>query len=225
MRILAELVRSQNKSQENMIRAQNEFSNSVLDRMDNYQQQVSRLQREAAEQEKNRLRSDFREAQDRADMYLEEIHQLRTQIDSANRKILKLSTKMETVTAENASLKDQIDAMKKAAEQIEKERDERIDAAQQTFIPGRQGSDEGDSGSGGVKRAEGEQAYREGWLKRIRRRRYLEKILGSPDFTDQQKAVIREADEAGVSFESLLQICSPRIPPENMKMMISYMKR
>ena len=38
IRILAELVKSQNRSQENIIRAQNEFSNSVMDRLDNYQQ-------------------------------------------------------------------------------------------------------------------------------------------------------------------------------------------
>ena len=225
IRILAELVKSQNRSQENIIRAQNEFSNSVMDRLDNYQQQVSRLQREAAEQEKSRLRADYREMQDKADEYLEEIHQLRNQLESANRKILKLTTRMQTLTSENASLKEQIDAMKKTAELLEKERDGRIDATRQTFIPGGQEPEGGDSGNGGGKGPGKEQTYREGWLTRIRRRRYLEKILGSPDFTDQQKAAIREADEAGVPFESLLQICSPKIPPENMKMMISYMKR
>lgn len=224
-RILAELVRSQNQSQENMIRAQNEFSNSVMDRMDNYQQQVSRLQREAAEQEKSRLRADYREAQDRADEYLEEIHQLRIQLDTANRKVLKLTTRMETVTSENASLKDQLDAMKKAAEQMEQERDRRIDAAHQTFVPDGKASEGGDPGGGKGKGTEKEQTYREGWLKRRRRRRYLEKILGSPDFTVEQKAVIREADQAGIPFESLLQICNPDIPPANMKMMVSYMKR
>lgn len=225
IRILAELVKSQNRSQENIIRAQNEFSNSVMDRLDNYQQQVSRLQREAAEEEKSRLRADYREMQDKADEYLEEIHQLRTQLDAANRKVLKLSTRMETINFENESLKDQLEAMKKSAELMVKERDQRIDAARQTFILGSQDAEEEKSGNGGGRRTEGEQVYREGWLKRIRRRRYMEKILGSPDFTAEQKAVIREADEAGIPFESLLQICNPDIPPANMKMLLSYMKR
>ena len=57
MRFIAELVRQQNQAQEGMIRAQTEFSNSVMDRMDDYRIQMSKLQSEVAEKEKNRLRA------------------------------------------------------------------------------------------------------------------------------------------------------------------------
>ena len=120
MRFIAELVRQQNQAQEGIIRAQTEFSNSVMDRMDDYRIQMSKLQSEVAEKEKNRLRADYLAAQDKADEYMEEIHQLRDQLDGANRKAVKLSAKLESLTAENESLRQQVRSLKEQWEEVEK---------------------------------------------------------------------------------------------------------
>ena len=57
MQLLTELVKTQNQTQEKLIRSQTEFSSSVMDRMDQYRMQISKLESEAAEKEKNRLGS------------------------------------------------------------------------------------------------------------------------------------------------------------------------
>ena len=204
MRFIAELVRQQNQAQEGMIRAQTEFSNSVMDRMDDYRIQMSKLQSEVAEKEKNRLRADYLAAQDKADEYMEEIHQLRDQLDGANRKAVKLSAKLESLTAENESLRQQVKSLKEQWEELEKGKS----TQQQTFPE--------------------MTAYQyppEGFWKRRRRRRFLEKVYQNSSFSEEQLQVIREADRMGIPFERLAQICSPDIPAENMKLKLDYSKR
>ena len=48
LQLLTELVRSQNQSQEKLIRSQTEFSSSVMDRMDQYRMQISKLESEVS---------------------------------------------------------------------------------------------------------------------------------------------------------------------------------
>ena len=204
MRFIAELVRQQNQAQEGMIRAQTEFSNSVMDRMDDYRIQMSKLQSEVAEKEKNRLRADYLAAQDKADEYMEEIHQLRDQLDGANRKAVKLSAKLESLTAENESLRQQVRSLKEQWEELEKGKS----TQQQTFPE--------------------MAAYQyppEGFWKRRRRRRFLEKVYQNSSFSEEQLQVICDADRMGIPFERLVQICSPDIPAENMKLKLDYSKR
>ena len=112
MQLLTELVKTQNQTQEKLIRSQTEFSSSVMDRMDQYRMQISKLENEAAEKEKNRLRDSYLEAQQKADERMEEIHQLRTQLDLSGRKVLKLNVRVEKLTEENESLRQQLQAMK-----------------------------------------------------------------------------------------------------------------
>ena len=204
MRFIAELIRQQNQTQEGLIRAQTEFSNSVMDRMDGYRMQMSKLQSEVAEKEKNRLRADFLAAQDKADEYREEIHQLRDQLDGANRKAVKLSAKMESLAAENESLRQQVKSLKEQWEELEKGK----------VIPEQTFSD-----------ITAYQYPAEGFWKRRRRRRFLEKVFQNPSYSQEQLDVIRQADRMGVPFERLMQICSPEIPPENMKLKLDYSKR
>ena len=204
MRFIAELVRQQNQAQEGMIRAQTEFSNSVMDRMDDYRIQMSKLQSEVAEKEKNRLRADYLAAQDKADEYMEEIHQLRDQLDGANRKAVKLSAKLESLTAENESLRQQVKSLKEQWEELEKGKS----TQQQTF-----------------REMTAYQYPPEGFWKRRRRRRFLEKVYQNSSFSEEQLQVIREADRMGIPFERLAQICSPDIPAENMKLKLDYSKR
>ena len=204
MRFIAELVRQQNQAQEGMIRAQTEFSNSVMDRMDDYRIQMSKLQSEVAEKEKNRLRADYLAAQDKADEYMEEIHQLRDQLDGANRKAVKLSAKLESLTAENESLRQQVRSLKEQWEELEKGKS----TQQQTFPE-----------------MTTYQYPPEGFWKRRRRRRFLEKVYQNSSFSEEQLQVIREADRMGIPFERLAQICSPDIPAENMKLKLDYSKR
>ena len=204
MRFIAELVRQQNQAQEGLIRAQTEFSNSVMDRMDVYRMQMSNLQSEVAEKEKNRLRADFLAAQDKADEYQEEIHQLRDQLDGANRKAVKLSARLESLTAENESLRQQVKSLKEQWEELEKGK-----STQKQVFP----------------EVTAYQYPPEGFWKRRRRRRFLEKVYQNSSFSEEQLQVIREADRMGIPFERLAQICSPDIPAENMKLKLDYSKR
>jgi uncharacterized phage infection (PIP) family protein YhgE len=204
MRFIAELVRQQNQAQEGMIRAQTEFSNSVMDRMDDYRIQMSKLQSEVAEKEKNRLRADYLAAQDKADEYMEEIHQLRDQLDGANRKAVKLSAKLESLTAENESLRQQVRSLKEQWEEVEKGK-----STQQQIFP----------------EMTAYQYPPEGFWKRRRRRRFLEKVYQNSSFSEEQLQVICDADRMGIPFERLVQICSPDIPAENMKLKLDYSKR
>lgn len=204
MRFIAELVRQQNQAQEGMIRAQTEFSNSVMDRMDDYRIQMSKLQSEVAEKEKNRLRADFLAAQDKADEYQEEIHQLRDQLDGANRRAVKLSAKLESLTAENESLRQQVKSLKEQWTELEKGKSTQKQVFSETMAY---------------------QYPQEGFWKRRRRRRFLEKVYQNSSFSEEQLQVIREADRMGIPFERLAQICSPDIPAENMKLKLDYSKR
>ena len=54
---------------------------------------------------------------------------------------------------------------------------------------------------------------------------FLEKVYQNSSFSEEQLQVIREADRMGIPFERLVQICSPDIPAENMKLKLDYSKR
>ena len=135
---------------------------------------------------------------------MEEIHQLRDQLDGANRKAVKLSAKLESLIAENESLRQQVRSLKEQWEELEKGKS----TQQQTFPE-----------------MTTYQYPPEGFWKRRRRRRFLEKVYQNSSFSEEQLQVIREADRMGIPFERLAQICSPDIPAENMKLKLDYSKR
>ena len=201
--IIAELVKSQNEAQANMIRAQTEFSNQVMDRMDNYRMQMAALQNEISEKEKTRLRADFLSAQDKLDEYQEKIQKLRNQLDIVNRKNMKLTNRVEALTAENESFRQQVKNLKEQWDALEKEEPKPPTMQEQEPVVS---------------------FPKEGWLKRRQRKRFLKKVLEGEDFSDEQKEVIRKADAGGLPFERLVQICNPSIPPANMERMITYSK-
>lgn len=201
--IIAELVKSQNEAQANMIRAQTEFSNQVMDRMDNYRMQMAALQNEISEKEKTRLRSDVLSAQDKLDEYQEKIQKLRNQLDLVNRKNMKLTNRVEALTAENESFRQQVKNLKEQWDALEKEEPKPPTMQEQEPVVS---------------------FPKEGWFKRRQRRRFLKKVLERSDFSDEQKEVIRKADARGLPFEKLAQICNPSIPPANMERMITYSK-
>lgn len=201
--IIAELVKSQNKAQENMIRVQTEFSNQVMDRMDNYRLQMSQMQSEIAEKDKTRLRADYLSLQDKLDEYQEKVGKLMAQLDNVNRKNLKLTGRTETLTSENESLRQQVKALQDQIEALKK---------MEPPTPPKQTSEETVS------------FPKEGWLTRMRRKRFLKKIFARTDFSDQQKDIIWKADAKGIPFEMLAQICDPSIPAANMERMITYSK-
>ena len=201
--IIAELVKSQNEAQANMIRAQTEFSNQVMDRMDNYRMQMAALQNEISEKEKTRLRADFLSAQDKLDEYQEKIQKLRNQLDIVNRKNMKLTNRVEALTVENESFRQQVKNLKEQWDALEKEEPKPPTMQEQEPVVS---------------------FPKEGWFKRRQRRRFLKKVLERSDFSDEQKEVIRKADARGLPFEKLAQICNPSIPPANMERMITYSK-
>ena len=201
--IIAELVKSQNEAQANMIRAQTEFSNQVMDRMDNYRMQMAALQNEISEKEKTRLRADFLSAQDKLDEYQEKIQKLRNQLDIVNRKNMKLTNRVEALTVENESFRQQVKTLKEQWDALEKQEPKPPSMQEQEPVVS---------------------FPKEGWLKRRQRKRFLKKVLEGEDFSDEQKEVIRKADAGGLPFERLVQICNPSIPPANMERMITYSK-
>lgn len=201
--IIAELVKSQNEAQANMIRAQTEFSNQVMDRMDNYRMQMAALQNEISEKEKTRLRADFISAQDKLDEYQEKIQKLRNQLDIVNRKNMKLTNRVEALTVENESFRQQVKTLKEQWDALEKQEPKPPSMQEQEPVVS---------------------FPKEGWLKRRQRKRFLKKVLEGEDFSDEQKEVIRKADAGGLPFERLVQICNPSIPPANMERMITYSK-
>ena len=59
VQILGEIVKSQTETQERLMQSQREFSTSVVDRMESYRQELSKVQNESAEKEKSRLQQDY----------------------------------------------------------------------------------------------------------------------------------------------------------------------
>ena len=268
MQLLTELVKTQNQTQEKLIRSQTEFSSSVMDRMDQYRMQISKLENEAAEKEKNRLRDSYLEAQQKADERMEEIHQLRTQLDLSGRKVLKLNVRVEKLTEENESLRQQLQAMKeKTAEGSRDAGEDRAtgSATRETVEVGiSEAEDLGNvaaatSGAGasnqnlsnafgagatdqipssvsesgtsdkspartsGTGKREAASGFC-GWGQR-RRKKFLEKVYCDRRYSDQQIALIQEADRAGIPLSGLKELCDPKISLGNMQVMLSYMKR
>ena len=268
MQLLTELVKTQNQTQEKLIRSQTEFSSSVMDRMDQYRMQISKLENEAAEKEKNRLRDSYLEAQQKADERMEEIHQLRTQLDLSGRKVLKLNVRVEKLTEENESLRQQLQAMKEkiaegrritagdratgsasgeTAEVGISEAEDLGNVAAATSEAGASNQNPSNasgagatdqnpssaSGSGtsdknpartsGTEKREAASGFC-GWGQR-RRKKFLEKVYCDRRYSDQQIALIQEADRAGIPLSGLKELCDPKISLGNMQVMLSYMKR
>ncbi len=268
MQLLTELVKTQNQTQEKLIRSQTEFSSSVMDRMDQYRMQISKLESEAAEKEKNRLRDSYLEAQQKADERMEEIHQLRSQLDLSGRKVLKLNVRVEKLTEENESLRQQIQAMKeKAAERsrvaaggratgsatgetaevgISEMEDfdnvsatvsgagalnQNMSSASEAGAPdqntssasGAETLDKNPAHPSGSGKGEASSGFC-GWGQR-RRKKFLEKVYCDRRYSDEQIALIQEADKAGISLSGLKELCDPKISLGNMQVMLSYMKR
>lgn len=268
MQLLTELVKTQNQTQEKLIRSQTEFSSSVMDRMDQYRMQISRLESEAAEKEKNRLRDSYLEAQQKADERMEEIHQLRTQLDLSGRKVLKLNVRVEKLTEENESLRQQLQACKDRAVEgsmiaaggratdnasgaaVEvgasgvEDFDKDLISASGTGAPDQNPSstsgagalDQNPSSASGTGESEKKTTHASasgkgetssgfcGWGQR-RRKKFLEKVYCDRRYSDQQIAVIQEADKAGIPLSGLKELCDPKISLGNMQVMLSYMKR
>ena len=63
-----------------------------------------------------------------------------------------------------------------------------------------------------------------GWGQR-RRKKFLEKVYCDRRYSDEQIALIQEADKAGISLSGLKELCDPKISLGNMQVMLSYMKR
>lgn len=227
MQILTEFVKSQSQSQEKIIRAQTEFSNSVMDRMDQYRIHMSKLESEAAEKEKNRLRDSYLEAQKKADDYLEEIHQLRTQLDLSGRKTIKMGVKIDSLTAENESLRQKIREM----EEKLAERNRTADSNESDSEGDADGvvmSEDDESGNplaGSSEESAGERSSGFCGLKQRRRKKFLEKVYCDRRYSNAQIALIRKADKAGIPLEGLKELCDPDISISNMQVMLSYMKR
>lgn len=218
MELLTELVRSQNQSQEKLIRSQTEFSSSVMDRMDQYRMQISKLESEAAEKEKNRLRDSYLEAQRKADECMEEIHQLRTQLDLSGRKVLKLNVRIEKLTEENESLRQQLQVIK------EKTIEENKPVSGSRTNTSSNEKEDGAAGADGEPGKDLENSGFRGWSKR-RRKKFLEKVYCDRRYSDEQIELIQEADRAGVPLSGLKELCDPKISLGNMQVMLSYMRR
>lgn len=227
MQILTEFVKSQSQSQEKLIRAQTEFSNSVMDRMDQYRIHMSKLESEAAEKEKNRLRDSYLEAQKKADDYLEEIHQLRTQLDLSGRKTIKMGVKIDSLTAENESLRQKLRDMKEklaAKSRAANGSESDIEGAEDETAMSE--TDESCNSSGdSPEKSAGERSSGFCGLKQRRRKKFLEKVYCDRRYSNAQIALIRKADKAGIPLEGLKELCDPDISISNMQVMFSYMKR
>lgn len=268
MQLLTELVKTQNQTQEKLIRSQTEFSSSVMDRMDQYRIQISKLESEAAEKEKNRLRDSYLKAQQKADERMEEIHQLRTQLDLSGRKVLKLNVRVEKLTEENESLRQQLEAMKEKtaegrggvagdratgsatggtveagifdAEDLDNVSvaasgagtlDQNPPSASEAGASNQNPSNASGAGASDKNSAHtsgtgngGSSSGFCGWGQR-RRKKFLEKVYCDRRYSDQQIALIQEADRAGIPLSGLKELCDPKISLGNMQVMLSYMKR
>lgn len=227
MQILTEFVKSQSQSQEKLIRAQTEFSNSVMDRMDQYRIHMSKLESEAAEKEKNRLRDSYLEAQKKADDYLEEIHQLRTQLDLSGRKTIKMGVKIDSLTAENESLRQKLrDLEEKLAEKSRAAVGSESDTGSAEDEVGISDTDTScNSSDDSSEKSAGERPSGFCGLKQRRRKKFLEKVYCDRRYSNAQIALIRKADKAGIPLEGLKELCDPDISISNMQVMLSYMKR
>lgn len=222
IQLLTEIVRSQSQTQESLMKAQTEFSNSVMDRMDQYRSHTSKLESEAAEREKERLRDLYEEAQRKADESMEEINTLKTQLDLANRKNLKLSMRIEKLTAECEDTRKKLEELKdQKTVQAAAETAARNPAAAETSSGP---EEEGAADTGAQSEPERQTGLFGGW-KRKRRRKFLEKVYCDRRYSDMQISVIQDADRSGVTLSDLKEMCDPNIAPAKMQVMLSYIRR
>lgn len=222
IQLLTEIVRSQSQTQESLMKAQTEFSNSVMDRMDQYRSHTSKLESEAAEREKERLRELYEEAQRKADESMEEINTLKTQLDLANRKNLKLSMRIEKVTAECEEMRRKLEEQKEQ---------KTVQTAEAAAVPdpampaASSGPAEGQTVDAGAPAEQGGQTGLFGGWKKKRRRKFLEKVYCDRRYSDMQISVIQDADRSGVTLSDLKEMCDPNITPAKMQVMLSYIRR
>lgn len=124
VQILGEIVKSQTETQERLMQSQREFSNSVMDRMESYRKEMSRVQNESAQKEKSRLQQDYVKMSEKADEYSDENSQLKSQLEAAGRKILKLNVRINSLEMQKSSLAEKLSASEKSLEDLRKEYDQ-----------------------------------------------------------------------------------------------------
>ena len=124
VQILGEIVKSQAETQERLMQSQREFSNSVMDRMESYRKEMSRVQNESAQKEKSRLQQDYVKMSEKADEYSDENSQLKSQLEAAGRKILKLNARINSLEMQKSSLAEKLSASEKSLEDLRKEYDQ-----------------------------------------------------------------------------------------------------
>lgn len=120
IQIIGEIVRSQTETQERLMQSQREFSNSVMDRMESYRQEISKVQNESAEKEKSRLQQDYLRMSEKADEYSDENSQLKIQLEAAGRKIVKLNSRIESLEMQKTSLEEKLTASEATLEDVRK---------------------------------------------------------------------------------------------------------
>ena len=222
IQLLTEIVRSQSQTQESLMKAQTEFSNSVMDRMDQYRSHTSKLESEAAEREKERLRDLYEEAQRKADESMEEINTLKTQLDLANRKNLKPGMRIEKLTAECEDTRKKLEELKdqKTVQAAAEAVAQNPAVAETSSGP----EEEGAADTGAPAEPERQTGLFGGWKKK-RRRKFLEKVYCDRRYSDMQISVIQDADRSGVTLSDLKEMCDPNIAPAKMQVMLSYIRR
>ena len=234
MQILGEIVRSQNETQQQFLKAQTEFSNSVMDRMDMYRMEFAKLQSEVAEKEKNRLRADYLTAQDKADQYSDENRQLRAQLDAAGKKLIRMNARIESMESENESLHRKLD-QELMSEDVPDNECSGEPASDRENIPqassGETLPDGTPSGNGAVMKTDSA-SPRSGWRERRRQKklkkardRFLKAVDGDSRFSKEQLQVIHEAANAGLPPERLELACSPDMSVEDMRMFFRCLRR
>ena len=212
MQILGEIVRSQNETQQQFLKAQTEFSNSVMDRMDMYRMEFAKLQSEVAEKEKNRLRADYLTAQDKADQYSDENRQLRAQLDAAGKKLIRMNARIESMESENESLHRKLDQELMSEDVPDNE------------CSGEPASDRENKTDSASPRSGWRERRRQKKLKKARDR-FLKAVDGDSRFSKEQLQVIHEAANAGLPPERLELACSPDMSVEDMRMFFRFLRR
>lgn len=237
MQILGEIVRSQNEAQQQFLKAQTEFSNSVMDRMDTYRMEFAKLQSEVAEKEKNRLRADYLTAQDKADQYSDENRQLRAQLDAAGKKLIRMNARIESMESENESLHRQLDEGLISDDAPDKEYADVPSSGRESIPQSSSGAAQPDGTSEGnseVMKTDSASpvSAKPGWRERRRQKklkkardRFLKTVDGDSRFSKEQLQVIHEAANAGLPPEKLELACSPDMTVEDMKMFFRFLRR
>lgn len=224
MQILGEIVRSQNETQQQFLKVQTEFSNSVMDRMDMYRMEFAKLQSELSEKEKGRLRADYLNAQEKADQASDENRQLRAQLDATGKKLIRLNARVESVESENESLRRRLGDVRDGDSRGDAAAAEEMNLPRHDAASGRRTSAASQTASqSAAKAASSEPGWRE--RRRLRklqkaREKFLKKIDRDARFSDEQVDIIHEAEKSGIPLEKLELMANPDTTAENMKALL-----